>query len=397
MERTVDQTIYEDDAESRISTLNTIRNNEDEEKSIGEGSSRWNKEIYPPSSTNTNENEAHDSEKQTQTHLPLGTQYYTTTNPPTQDLPPQGSPPTGSQLQLPPHRTLERLAQKDVKPMDQISMTLGGPIIIFFDLIVPCIIYYVWLHAARRTWVTTCQENNTPLDQCADKPSYNSWILGISVVSFGFGEIYILLVRIIRLVGHRDECAPLLSRHWAELDATSWVYLTSLIIPLIAFVVSTNMPKVVPWLYLYAPGFLMGFLLCLSLVTLIPFRIPYGINSDPRGSRLKPLVYYAAEDFIAVDGWQGREFRQRFKDRYEASKMFRRFFLWLQVWWCLGASIYVGVLGAIIWNLEFEYAFGVSFGVLFSYITIWASTTFVWVKWEMHREKRAFEEGDPGF
>jgi len=77
--------------------------------------------------------------------------------------------------------------------------------------------------------------------------------------------------------------------------------------------------------------------------------------------------------------------------------MFRSFFFWLQVFWIAGASIYIGVLAAVIWRLEFEYAFGVSFGVLFSYITIWASTTFAWANWEMHREKRAFEEGDVNF
>lgn len=367
---------YEDD-DSRISTLGT-RINDDEEKSIGDGSG-WKKEIsgsYKDNNINNDSNNDMLNGREENTVADLQ---------------------RTSQLQLPPHRTLEKLAQKVVNPADQISMTLGGPIIIFFDLVVPCIIYYVWLHDARRTWSSACQAAGTPLSSCEGKPEYTSWILGIAVVSFGFGEIYILLVRVIRLVHHRDECAPLLSRHWAELDATSWVYLTSLMIPLIAFIVSTNSPEVVPWLYLYAPGFLMGFLAILSCITLIPFTLPIGINSDPRGSRLKPLIYYAAEDFIAVDGWQGRAFRQRFKNRYDQSKMFRRFFLYLTLFWIAGASIYIGVLGAVIWHLEFEYAFGVSFGILFSYITIWAGTTFVWVNWEMGREKRAFEDGDTKF
>jgi hypothetical protein len=46
------------------------------------------------------------------------------------------------------------------------------------------------------------------------------------------------------------------------------------------------------------------------LVTLIPFRIPIGINSHEMGTPLRPFIYYATEDFIAVDGLQDREFRE---------------------------------------------------------------------------------------
>lgn len=431
MEQPVDRTIHEEDEESQISTVGTsYPHNQDEEKAVGEGS--WRNSAYSTNTATTTD----DLEKPagpSQPHLPAGERYYSNLNqsqtgslgqtqqeqqparpraisePPvyqetehyqnqSSEHPIGASLQTGSQLQLPPHRTLEKLAPKKVKAGDQISMTLGGPIIILFDLVIPCIIYYVWLRANRTTWRENCQAAGTPLATCPGYPEYNDWILGIAVISFGFGELYILIVRVIRLISHREECAPLLSRHWAELDATSWVYLCALIIPLIAFVISTNLNgEVIPWLYLYAPGFLMGFLLILMCITLIPFTLPYGINSDPRGSKCKPLVYYAAEDFIAVDGWQGRAFRQRFQDRYANSHMFRNFFFRLQIFWICGASIYIGCLSAVIWTLEFEYAFGVCFGILFSYLVIWAVVTYVWVGWEMHREKKAFEEGDPKF
>lgn len=437
MEHPVDQTIHEEDETSQISTVGTgYPDARDEEKAVGEGS--WRNSAYSANTaTTTGDVEKHAGSAQPQ--LPTGERYYSnlnqsqtsnlgqapqepqpprsraTSEPPvyqeTQDNPynqsteaPMGAPlQTGSQLQLPAHRTLEKLAQKDVKAKEQISMTLGGPIIILFDLVVPCLIYYIWLRVVRTNWRHRCEAAGTPLTSCPDYPEYDDVILGLAVIAFGVGELYILIVRIVRLIRHREECAPLLSRHWAELDATSWVYLCALIIPLIAFVVSTNIMnpdgsrRVIPWLYLYAPGFLMGFLLVLMCITLIPFTLPYGINSDPRGTKCKPFVYYAAEDFIAVDGWQGRAFRQRYKDRYDNSKMFRRFFFWLQIFWIAGASIYIGCLSAVIWKLEFEYAFGVCFGILFSYLIIWAGISYVWMKWEMHREKKAFEEGDPNF
>lgn len=127
------------------------------------------------------------------------------------------------------------------------------------------------------------------------------------------------------------------------------------------------------------------------LVTLIPFPIPIGINSHARGTPLRPFLYYAAEDFIAVDGLQDREFRVRYNARYNTSKAFRRLFVYLTLWWVLGVCVYIGCLSAIIWTLEFHYAFGLSFGVLFSYILVWAAGTYLWIQKETARERRAFK------
>src|SRR4051812_44797683 len=44
----------------------------------------------------------------------------------------------------PPLPWLEILAQKNPSPWDHLSITIGPPIIILFDIVVPCIIYYVW-------------------------------------------------------------------------------------------------------------------------------------------------------------------------------------------------------------------------------------------------------------
>ncbi|KAK4937583.1 hypothetical protein LTR66_015176 [Elasticomyces elasticus] len=121
-------------------------------------------------------------------------------------------------------------------------------------------------------------------------------------------------------------------------------------------------------------------------------KLPIGINSERRGLKMRPFIYYAAEDFIAVDGLHDREFRVRYNERYESSPMFRRLFLYLTLWWTLGVCVYIGGVSAIIWTLPFHYAFGSMLGLLFGYIAIWAGTTVVWVNWEMAREHRVFEE-----
>lgn len=212
------------------------------------------------------------------------------------------------------------------------------------------------------------------------------------MICFGFGELYILLARVWRLYFRREQCAPLLSRAKWELDATSWVYAVAMLLALIPFVVGSAL--VMPTLYLYSPAFIMGFLFVLMIVTTtIPFKLPTGINSQPRGTVLRPFIYYAAEDFIAVDGLQDREFRIRYNERYESSKAFRRMFVYLTLWWEVGVCVYIGSLSAVIWTLEFHYAFGLSFGVLFTYIAVWAAGSYLYVMAEMKRQAKAYQLG----
>lgn len=287
-----------------------------------------------------------------------------------------------------------KMMQKEAHPMQHLGITLGLPAILVFDIVVPCIIYYTWYNSHRDDWEKQCREeyHSLPRDCPLPKPEFDEDILGYAIISFGFGELWILIARVFRLFCHREDCAPLLSRNRWELDATSWVYAVAMIMALIPFVVASSLG--LPHLYLYSPAFLMGFLGILMVITTsYPFKIPIGINSHPRGSKLRPFIYYAAEDFIAVDGLQDREFRVRYNDRYEANKAFRRMFLHLTWWWIFGVCVYFGAVSAVIWTLEFHYAFGLSLGVLFSYITVWAAVSYVWVKVEIEREHRVFEEG----
>lgn len=285
----------------------------------------------------------------------------------------------------------EKLAQKHPRPFDHLSITIGPPIILFFDIVVPCIIYYVWYNIKRSQWANDCQIYTNRGETCPfAKPEFDEKINGYAIISFGFGELYILIARIYRLIYQHEQCAPLLSRSVWELDATSWVYGVSMICALIPFVIGSS--QSIPQLYLYAPAFLMAFLGILMIVTLIPVKTPIGINSHARGTRLRPFIYYAAEDFIAVDGLQDREFRVRYNARYNSSKAFRRMFVGLTLWWIFGVCVYIGCLSAIIWTVEFHYAFGSSLGVLFAYIIIWALVTYYWVQIEMERQRKAHDE-----
>lgn len=311
----------------------------------------------------------------------------------------EAAPPTNTTARdLPRLRHKEtKLAQKDAHPWQHLGITLGLPMILLFDIAVPCVIYYAWWTQQWNSWRQQCrllnhdqQSSSCPLPAPAQ---FNKDILGSAIASFGVGELWILLARVYRLFLYPETCAPLLSRSRWELDATSWVYLMAMIVALVPFLVGSTLAM--PKLYLYGPSFLMGFLGVMMVITTVyPFKLPIRINSQPRGSRLRPFIYYAAEDFMAVDGLQDREFRTRYNDRYELNPMFRRFFFNLTLWWTLGVCVYIGCVSAVIWTLEFHYAFGLSLGLLFSYIACWAVVTFVWVKLEIKREHEAYERGD---
>ncbi|GAB7340462.1 hypothetical protein MBLNU457_6889t1 [Dothideomycetes sp. NU457] len=290
-------------------------------------------------------------------------------------------------------RQYTKLANKHANPWQHWGLTLGGPMIILFDLVIPCIIYYTWYVPRYYQWRSDCRPYTSLGQTCPiAHPEFDKDILGYAIICFGFGELWILIARVQRLVMHPEQCAPLLSRNRWELDATSWVYGVAMILALIPFVVGSSL--VIPHLYLYSPSFIMGFLGILMLVTTVyPFKIPVGINSHARGTPLRPFIYYAAEDFVAVDGLQDREFRVRYNERYQNSKPFRQLFVKLTLWWMLGVSIYIGSVSAVIWTCPFHIAFGLCFGILFSYIACWAVCTLLYVNYEMAREKKAYESG----
>jgi hypothetical protein len=51
------------------------------------------------------------------------------------------------------------------------------------------------------------------------------------------------------------------------------------------------------------------------LISLFAPTLPWWCSSDPKGTKMKPFVYYAVEDVLAVDARYGREFRKAWADR----------------------------------------------------------------------------------
>jgi hypothetical protein len=258
------------------------------------------------------------------------------------------------------------------KKLSIIICTLG---LLLFDLVLPCIIYY-----SLNAYTTLDMEVN----------------LGISCASLGLGEMMELPLRGWRLVKYRSFYAPLGQDAKWGFDFLFWWYLVATVIGIVPYVISTCLDEPVLWLFLFTPGFLVGFAVLTAGISAVPFRLPARVSSDAKGERCKPFVYYVIEDFVAVDAGQMRVFREELRGRWEASPVFRRLLWDVNLWWIVGGVGFTGGLAGMTWGLDFNLAYGLSFGFLFLWIGVWALGTWVWVKRELRREREWFARKSVG-
>ncbi|KAN0106849.1 hypothetical protein V8E51_009725 [Hyaloscypha variabilis] len=253
----------------------------------------------------------------------------------------------------------------DKKP-SIIVCTLG---LLFFDLALPCLIYYT-LYA----YTSLNIEIN----------------LGISCASLGLGEMLELPLRGYRLFKYPEIYAPLGQQRKWGFDFLFWWYLVATVIGIVPYVMSTSLDEPILWLFLFTPGFLAVFASATAAVSLVPFRLPFRVSSDGKGERCKPFTYYVIEDFVAVDADQRRGYREELRERWNASPVFRRLLWEVNLWWTVGGGVYTGGLAGITWGCDFNTAYGLSFGVLFIWIGVWAAVTWWWVRRKLRIEREWF-------
>lgn len=248
-----------------------------------------------------------------------------------------------------------------------IVCTLG---LLFFDLVLPCIAYYT---------LSSLTNLNIEIN------------LGISCASLGLGELAELPLRGYRLHKHPSKYAPLGQTAKWGFDFLFWWYLVATVIGIVPYCISTSLDEPILWLFLMTPGILVGFVVMTGAVSAIPFRLPFRVSSDDKGERCKPFVYYVVEDFVAVDADQMRVFREEFRARWIASPVFRRLLWDVNMWWTLGGVVFIGALAGMTWALDFNVAYGLSFGMLFVWIGIWALGSLWMVQRALRREREWFK------
>lgn len=251
------------------------------------------------------------------------------------------------------------------------SIILATVGLIFFDLILPCLIYYLL-------------DTLTNLDE--------EDVLGIACASLGIGELLELPLRGYRLVRFHDEYGPLGQQSKWGFDFFFWWYAVATVVGVVPYIMATDLDYAIEWLFLMSPGLIVGFAVATTAVTAVPFKIPVRLSSDAKGARCRPFVYYVIEDFIAVDAHQKRPFREELRARYAASRIFRAMIWEINMWWTIGGVLFIGGLAGITWAVPFPIAYGVSLGLLFVWIILWSMATIWWVKRALEIERKWFLE-----
>ncbi|KAF8863009.1 hypothetical protein BDZ45DRAFT_738688 [Acephala macrosclerotiorum] len=131
-------------------------------------------------------------------------------------------------------------------------------------------------------------------------------------------------------------------------------------------------------------------LIVLGFLYLAGIRAPVRLSSIPRKGAMHPGIYLIIEDVIAVDGGGGTEYREQLNRRHEASAHFRRFLIFLSLFWSVPAMI-TGVATAI-FVLRAERSVGYVLGWVLPFIwaAIWAAISIRFVKQQLVVEREAW-------
>jgi hypothetical protein len=249
------------------------------------------------------------------------------------------------------------------------SIVISILAILFFDLVLPCLVYYLL------ATLTILDEED---------------VLGIACASLGVGELVELPLRGWRLVRQREEYAPLGQRAKWGFDFFFWWYAAATVVGIVPYVMATDLEYAIEWLFLMSPGLIVGFAAATAAVSAVPFRLPMRVSSDAKGERCKPFVYYIIEDFVSVDAHQKRQYREELRVRYGASRIFREMIWQVNMWWIVGCILFIGGLSGITWGVSFPIAYGVSLALLFVWIVVWSLVTLWWVKRALQVERGLF-------
>lgn len=176
-------------------------------------------------------------------------------------------------------------------------------------------------------------------------------ILSIFLSIMGGVSLLAFLIRAWALWRPDSDCRPLGQQSRWAFDYFFWNFIFTFCV-LTALITSgiltenlqiVSLPLSVLVLWVSGQMFIAEVLLALRV------KVPFRISSLKKGDVLRPGVYVIVEDVVAVDGKQGREWRQAWNNRYLSSPVFRHFLIFIErIWACTGLSVV-----AIIWGIAF--------------------------------------------
>lgn len=114
---------------------------------------------------------------------------------------------------------------------------------------------------------------------------------------------------------------------------------------------------------------------------------PLRISSIPKGDPIPPSIYPIVEDIIAVDGGAGTAFRDRLRQRFDASPRFRYMMDRLSFFWGIGAEAMAILTTILVFTLHGETAYVVGWSIPFVWAGVWAGLTYWFVRGQLVKEK----------
>ncbi|KAL7276068.1 hypothetical protein RUND412_000947 [Rhizina undulata] len=218
-------------------------------------------------------------------------------------------------------------------------------------------------------------------------------ILVLSNAAFGFVSVIQWFYRLFQLLRPSPKYRPLGVGRWA-VDWYQIQFTISFLVITVLVVLTVGTPllrvlALAPTMVL----FMSGPLFLLSCFTYKRGRrTSFRISSSPKGSLATPGVFHLIEDIVAIEGGGGREFRQAWHDRYQASMVFREMLFKMTLFWGAGATVMGGVMLAVAFGTPSKYvAFGLAWGLPFVWAGLWAVITIKWVQKMLKEEEETWD------
>lgn len=147
-----------------------------------------------------------------------------------------------------------------------------------------------------------------------DKGISSKKLIGSASAPLGVSSCFDSTIRLCRLMYHRNTYGPLGSDDWRYLDFVMWTYSSALLIFVVPLAVAPSIANF--HFFTMATVMLVGPVGVVAFVSLFSPILPIRCSSDPKGTPMKPAVFYAVEDIAGVDFKQGRAYREALNARY---------------------------------------------------------------------------------
>ncbi|KAL7268212.1 hypothetical protein RUND412_009175 [Rhizina undulata] len=218
-------------------------------------------------------------------------------------------------------------------------------------------------------------------------------ILGISFSIYGFVSVFQWNFRLFQLLRPSPKYRPLGAGRWAvDSYQIQFTFSASIITVLVAVAVRVPLLRVLALaptmvLLMTGPPFLLS---CLGYRR--GAKTHFRMSSLPKGSLTHPAVFQLVEDIVAVDGGGGRDFREAWHKRYNASFVFREMLYRVTMFWGAGATVMGGAMLGVAFGVPSKYlAFGLAWGLPFVWAGVWAVITIKWVQKMLREEEETWD------